>query len=170
MKLKTPLFMTALFLACCGLFALSYWTPGAQAQDRDTFCEDHEEEFEDGDFGEDEFEDEDWEDEEWGMEEAMFEVEIMNRHLDMYLSLVEIINGMSEMTNDGTATALMALHNAKDMTEEEELVEFLESELQYVKDVAIRRAIRLQLAETYAHIDESEKAREHLSQLLRGKD
>ncbi|MEO0476090.1 MAG: hypothetical protein AAF085_09015, partial [Planctomycetota bacterium] len=74
MRLKNPLFLTALLLACCSLIALSYRTPAVEAsQARDTFCLD--DEFEDEDEFDDEDEDEDEEDweeeeeweEEWGM-------------------------------------------------------------------------------------------------------
>lgn len=177
MKVKTPLFMTALLLACCGLVALSYWSPGAQAQARDTFCDDHEEGFEDEDeFGEEDEEDwedeeeEDWE-EEWGMEEAMFEVEILNQHLEMVNKLIEIVNGTSEVTANPTNTALMALITAKDMAgEQDEYAYFLEQQLTKVKDVAVRRAIHMQLAEAYAELDQIDKTKEHLSILIQGRD
>lgn len=180
------LFLLALFFSCCGIVGLSFWTPSAEAQSRDTFCDDHEEnefedeedfndEDEDGQGDEEEWEDEDeedWEDEEeWGMEEAMFEVEILNQHLEMVNKLLEIVNGSREITSDPTATALLAIVTAQDMFEEpEQYVYFLEQELPKVKDVAVRRAIHLQLIESYAELEMPDKVKEHLSLLIRGKD
>lgn len=171
--LKKRLLPLILLIACFGVVGMSV---------SHSFADDHDEEFEDEeDFeGREDFDDEDegdfedeeeWEEEEWGMEEAMFEVEIMKGHLDMYHSLLEIVNGMNEVTSDPTATALMALHTAKDLAhEEEDHAEFLEEGLDKIKDAAVRRAIRLQLAELYAEMDQPERAREHLARLISGRD
>ena len=105
------------------------------------------------------------------MEEAMFEVEILNQHLEMVNKLIEIVEGTREITNDATATALMSLVTSRDFFEEpEEYVHFLEQELPKVKDVAVRRAIHLQLAESYVELEMPDKAKEHLSLLIQGKN
>ncbi|MEM6259616.1 MAG: hypothetical protein AAGI37_15145 [Planctomycetota bacterium] len=187
---KARLLPIALLLACCSIVALSYWTPTARAEAKNTLCIDEEEfeevegfdrerrrdrdddeEFEDEENEEEWEEEEEWDEEEWGMEEAMFEVEILNQHLEMVNKLIEIVNGSQEVTTDPTATALMALITGKDLFyEPEDYVDFLEEELPRVKDVAVRRAIHLQLAESYAEFDMPEKSREHLSVLIRGED
>lgn len=175
MRLNTPLFLTALLMACCSLVALSYWPPAVEAQMRETFCIDnHDDEVEDEDAFDDEDgnkDEEQWEDEEeWGMEEAMFEVEILNQHMEMINKLIEIVNGSREVTSDPTATALMAMITAQDMFEEpEQYVFFLEQQLKDVEDVAVRRAIHLQLAESYAELEIPDKVKEHLSLLIQGK-
>lgn len=169
-QLTTRLLLLALIVTCCFAVGMSFWSPTAVAQSHGTYCDDHaEEEFED------EGDEEDWEDEEewedWGMEEAMFEVEILNQHLEMVNKLIEIVEGTREITNDATATALMSLVTSRDFFEEpEEYVHFLEQELPKVKDVAVRRAIHLQLAESYVELEMSDKVKEHLSLLIQGKN
>ncbi|MGB1125868.1 MAG: hypothetical protein ACPG4Q_11735 [Phycisphaeraceae bacterium] len=165
-QLTTRLLLLALIATCCFAVGMSFWSPTAVAQSQGTYCDDHEEEeFE----GEDDEDEEEWE--EWGMEEAMFEVEILNQHLEMVNKLIEIVEGTREITNDATATALMSLVTSRDFFEEpEEYVHFLEQELPKVKDVAVRRAIHLQLAESYVELEMPDKAKEHLSLLIQGKN
>ncbi|MBX2850565.1 MAG: hypothetical protein KTR15_02320 [Phycisphaeraceae bacterium] len=177
MKIHSRLFLIALILSCCGFVALSYWTPSAEAQARDTYCDDHDEDEHEGEDEDNDDEDwenedeEDWDDEEWGMEEAMFEVEILNQHLEMVNKLLEIVEGSRAITGDATSTALMALITAEDMFDEpEQYVYFLEKELPKVKDVAIRRAIHLQLVESYAELEMLDKVKQHLSLLIQGKN
>ena len=176
MKNVPRLFLLALLLACCGLVALSLLTPTTQAQaaTTSTYCLDDEDEddFEGEDEDDEQWdEDEEWDGEEWGMEEAMFEVEILNQHLEMINKLLEIVEGSKEITSDPTSTALMALVTAEDMFEEpERYVFFLEQELPKVKDVAVRRAIHLQLAESYVELEMPDKVKAHLSTLIQGKN
>ena len=88
----------------------------------------------------------------------------------MINKLIEIVNGSREVTSDPTATALMAMITAQDMFEEpEQYVFFLEQQLKDVEDVAVRRAIHLQLAESYAELEIPDKVKEHLSLLIQGK-
>lgn len=176
MKTYPRLFLLALLLACCGLASLGLLHPAAQAQatTSSTDClDDHDEEdFEDDDEEDEQWdEDEEWDEEEWGMEEAMFEIEILNQHMEMINKLLEIVEGSKEITSDPTSTALMALVTAEDMFgEPEEYVFFLEKELPKVKDVAVRRAIHLQLAESYVELEMPNKVKEHLSTLIQGKN
>eukprot|EP00752_Nemacystus_decipiens_P015013 g13369.t1 len=132
---------------------------------------DEEEDEDDDDEGEEWDEDEEEWEEEWGMEEAMFEVEILNQHLEMINKLLEIVEGSKEITSDPTSTALMALITAEDMFEEpEQYVFFMEQQLKGVQDQAVRRAIHLQLAEGYAELEMPDKVKEHLSLLIQGKN
>jgi len=165
----TRLWLLVLLAACGSMIAVSAWPPAAEAENRDALCDGHEDEHEHEHEGE--HDEEEWEDEDWEMEEAMFEVEILNQHLEMVNRLIEIVNGTSEVTNDPTATALMALISAKELAgEPEQYVFFLEVQLPKVQDVAVRRAIHLQLAETYAELEMPDKVKEHLGTLIQGKN
>ena len=164
--MKTRLLPLALLLACCGIVVMIAYSPAIADDHRDDDVEDRDDDFEDDEEWEDE---EEWED--WGMEEAMFEVEIMNQHLEMVHHLIAIAQSMNEVATDPTATAMMALMTAEDLAEEpDQLAAFLIGELQHIEDPAVRRAVRLKLVQTFTELERPDLSREHLSVLLRGEN
>ena len=138
---KDRLFPTLLALACCLVVGLTV----SQA-----FADDEEGE--------------------WEMEEAMFEIELMNQHLEMFQQIVGIVEGMTEVSGDPTSAAVMALMSADDLVEEPgDKVALLEAQLEKVQDPAVRRAIRLTLTEAYIESGQPDKATENIGKLMQGK-
>ncbi len=157
---KTRLIPLFLVLACCGIVGMTYTNVFA-----DGHRDDDEHEHEEDEHWED---DEEWE-EEWHMEEAMFEIEMMRMHFELFAGLFDMVRDTHEVTSDAELTAIMAVTGVEDLIHEpEDRAEFLEGELEHVENAAVRRTIRGMLAETYAELEDTESATKHLSVLIRG--
>jgi len=89
--------------------------------------------------------------------------------LEAVFGMMEIVDRLTQVAKDETASAIFAVIQVGEFMEPEEAVDFLSKALGSVKDPVVQRVIRFQLAELAAELDQPEAAREHLMRIIVGK-
>ena len=105
---------------------------------------------------------------EW--EQEVFEVEVMSMHLEMFGQLVDLIQGMHEITDDPSASGVMAVMSVDDYVQGEDRIDFLNDMLGETDDPTVRRAIRVKLMETYKEMGNTQEALEQIEALITFED
>ena len=115
---------------------------------------------EDDDDEEDYDDDEDWDEEEEHLEWFLAEIEV-------YESLMELVFTMTEVASKEETAAVAAIMAVEEHAEgPEEIAEFFTGVLPEVTNPVVERAIRLQLIDTYAELEDREKVIEQLRALI----
>jgi len=104
--------------------------------------------------------------EDW--EQAVFEVEIMSMHLEMFGQLADLIQQMHGIAEDPSATGVMTVMSLEDHLQGDEATAFLEDMLNKTDDEAVQRMIRVKLIEFYEGEGDSDAALEHIEALIVG--
>lgn len=113
-------------------------------------------------------EDQESEDWEWDEEEEMewFFVEV-----EMYQKLLEIVSQSHRIAADPSVAAVAGVLKVEEHADEpSDTAAFLEGLLPQVHDATVIRAIRFQLVDTYAEMDQPEKSLEQLRLLITAHD
>ena len=133
-----------------------------------------EDENEDEDFdeeGEDDLDDE--EDEEFDEQRfARFEreMQVARAEAENRMTRLKMVNQVAEIASNEVSTAAFVLMHFEELFDEpEDGIKFLNDTLQYTKNDAVRRLLRIKLAELYTEADQPDQARSQLRELLTGK-
>ena len=86
--------------------------------------------------------------------------------LEAVFGMMEVVDRLTQVAKDETASAIFAVMQVTELMEPEEAADFLTEVLGSVKDAAVQRVIRFQLAELAAELDQPEAAREHLTRII----
>ena len=120
-----------------------------------------------------EFEEEAWMEENW--EHHVHELELHERHLgaeraelETSFGRLELIEQVFEIVASAEATAAFAVLHVKELLEFEQAEDFLLNMFRDVGNPAIKRLIRVQLAEIYAEQGRTEQVKEQLRLLILG--
>jgi predicted negative regulator of RcsB-dependent stress response len=82
---------------------------------------------------------------------------------------IELVEGMSRIASDPSQSAIAALLSARDILEQQSpqaAIEYFNKLLTEMKDPAVQRVVRMQLAELYRKAHQPERAMEHLRALI----
>lgn len=144
--------------------------------DEEAWDEAHRDEAEeDYEAGEGDAEDE--EDFEREIDREMIEVERELAHHELFITqidgfrtMLKLIDDVSAICKDGEKAAILAVMTAEEVFETpRELAEFLEGMVDESQSEAVRRAIRVKLAEIYGDHGHTDRARQQLKRLITGK-
>lgn len=100
----------------------------------------------------------------------MTEVKMMSIHLELYGQLIELIQGMHEITDDPSASGVMAVMSVDDHVQGQARIDFLNEMLEEAEDPTVRRSIRVKLIETYKDMGDHDEALEHVEALILAED
>jgi len=88
-------------------------------------------------------------------------------HLEMFSSLLGLIQDYTKIAENEDATGVAAVLGLDDHVEgTEQHIDVLEEYLEHAENEVVRRAIHLQLSEKYGELGQHEEAREHLGELI----
>jgi hypothetical protein len=91
---------------------------------------------------------------------------------EMLRSYIEVVDRFSKLAQDPQAAGVAAVVSASDLLRQrgpEKAIGYFNKVLPDVADPAVRRAIRIQLADLYKQVGETEKALEQLDLLMKSK-
>ena len=111
------------------------------------------------------------EDEERELERHHRHLEIERAELETGMGRLEMVERVAELAENKVAAAAFALMHVEEFFGEDEEggIKFLQSMLKEADDQAVRRIIRVKLAEIYAGADQRKKAEQQIRALILGK-
>ena len=113
-------------------------------------------------------EDHDWEEHERELQEHMMHMEIQSHELDAVSRRLEVVSQVARIAESPLTTASAAIVHINDVFGEEEAIDVLHDCLRRKPDPAVRRLIRMKLAELYAESDNRREAKEQFRILIVG--
>ena len=93
------------------------------------------------------------------------------QRFDALRGYLDVVEGLTKMSSDPTAAGVAAVISTTDILRQrgpDSAITYLTKSLEEVKNVAVQRAIRIQLADLYRQSGQADKALEQLDVLMKG--
>lgn len=153
----------------------------AETEER-KFGDDREEDYDDEDYDEkedggkdgDDDDGEEWDEADWNEEREQVEVELTylelkRAELQALFGELELVEQITEIVSDADKTAALAIMSVvEEVDGGEQQIAFLQDMMSVAKSEAIRRLIRLQLAEAYSEVNDVQQALSQVRALVSG--